>query len=100
MTCPPEIADLLLDITQLAILRIRAAGWEKNPERCALEADHVHNLCALIRDFSTERLRYYWNIERPSFISRITNAGSASFEPLWQQLQVQVNLANGMLIKT
>jgi hypothetical protein len=64
MNCPDEIADIVLELIQTSLLRIRAQGWAGNSARCAVEAAHVHNLPDLLRDFSSERLHFYWEVER------------------------------------
>jgi hypothetical protein len=87
MNCPSEIAEVLLKILAHGLLRIRAAGWSGAGDRCALEADHLHNLPGLLTDFSFDRLRYYWEGERPAFLQRSGEAEAAGFEPLWQKLQ-------------
>jgi hypothetical protein len=86
MSCPAEIAAILLEILRTAVLRIRAAGWSEDPARCADEADHIHNLPDLLRNYSPERLRYYWEVERAGFLSQSPGADVAPFEPLWGQL--------------
>ena len=85
MRCPPHIAETILEIIRLGILRIRSYGWAGASERCAEEADHLHNLPDLLTDFSLDRLKYYWDIERPAFLHRCGESATA-FEPLWQQL--------------
>jgi hypothetical protein len=84
MTCPAELATILLDLIQLAALRIRAAGWNGDALACANEADHIHNLPALLRDYSIDRLQYYWNAERPSYLAH--GGSSPAFEPIWAEL--------------
>ena len=86
MTCPPDVARVVLQILQIAVLRIRAGGWGGDGSRCALEADHVHNLPALLIDYSDELLRSYWEVERPSFMKRCRPADLESYEPLWAEL--------------
>jgi hypothetical protein len=90
MSCPPEIAKIIVQILQTGIVRIRAMAWSKETDKCALEADHLHNLPELLNDFSAERLKYYWDIERPSFMRQSSSAERAMFEPLWDQLAKQV----------
>jgi hypothetical protein len=87
MACPPKIADILLEIVKLGVLRVRAAGWSNDAKRCALEADHIHNLPDLLSNFSCDRLAYYWDAERPSFIQQSTSEDLAVFEPLWDKLR-------------
>ena len=86
MQCPPEIMKILAAILRTGLLRIRSLGWNENPERCAIEADHLHNLPALLADFKPELLDYYWTCERPSFIQQCSSEGVTGFEPLWEAL--------------
>jgi hypothetical protein len=65
MTCPPEIARVLLEILSAAAVSIRAAGWAGDARRCAALADHIHNLPSLLSDYSADRLLYYWDAEKP-----------------------------------
>lgn len=85
MPCPPEIAEILLEILQLGLLRIRALGWSGNGAGCASEADHLHNLPALLRNYSPEQLRYYWEVERPAYSSR-GDGDPAAFAAAWERL--------------
>jgi hypothetical protein len=86
VTCPPDVARVVLQILQVAILRIRAGGWAGDGSRGAAEADHVHNLPSLLLDYSDELLRFYWQVERPAFIERCRPADLAGYEPLWTEL--------------
>lgn len=71
MNCPPEIAEIILGLIQTALLRIRAQGWAGNSACCGAEADHVHNLPALLSNFSAELLQFYWEVERPAALREI-----------------------------
>src|SRR3954447_20189663 len=86
MTCPPDVARVILQILQVAVLRIRAGGWGGDSSRCAAEADHVHNLPALLIAYSDELLRLYWQVERPSFINRSRPAARECYDPLGAEL--------------
>ena len=86
MQCTPEIAEIVCEILRIGLLRIRALGWDRNPGRCAIEADHLHNLPALIASFDLRRLEYYWDAERVSFIKQSRPEDVAVFEPLWKAL--------------
>ena len=68
MTCPDEIASILLQIVHDAIGNIRQGGTLRNPEQCFLEADHVHNLPRLIMDYDSNKLKYYYDVERVSYL--------------------------------
>ncbi len=85
MTCPPEISNILLNLLTLGILRIRAHAHD--PDRCFIEADHIHNLPDLIRNYSPSALAYYWNVERTSFIEQSSQADRATFEEIWNELR-------------
>jgi hypothetical protein len=86
MNCPPELADTLLSLVQIGVLRIRSSAWEWNAEQCGIEADHIHNLPDLIVDYSPDKLAYYWNVERPEYVKQVPEDRLAGWEPVWQQL--------------
>jgi hypothetical protein len=86
MRCPPEIASIISGILSAGLLRIRAFGWNENAERCAVEADHLHNLPALLTDYRPELLDYYWRAERVGFMQRCSHDDLVEFEPLWNAL--------------
>jgi hypothetical protein len=79
-----EIRDILLKILRTGILSARAAGWSNRADRCAIEADHVHNLPNLIRDLQLDLLIYYFEIERPDYIKQ--GGDRKQFESEWQRL--------------
>jgi hypothetical protein len=87
MACPPELAEIISEILQNGFLRIRALGNNGDAERCAAEADHLHNLPVLISRYSPELLRFYWDVERVAFLKRIPPNGVTSFESLWMKLE-------------
>jgi hypothetical protein len=93
MTCPPEIAAVLLDMLGHGLLACRAAGWAGRPDRCAVEADHLHNVPALLADYSPDRLRFYWEVERPSFAACCAPEVLAGWEACWDRLRPMVEEA-------
>ena len=90
MPCPPPLAAILLDILYQGILACRAGP----PERCAVEADHIHNVPALLADYSADRLRYYWDVERPLFASRRDPDRLPFWDELWDRLRPLVERAS------
>jgi hypothetical protein len=91
MNCSPELSQLLLEILTTGLLRIRALGWSGDAERCAIESDHIHNVPELLAHFSPERLVYYWDVERSSYIKQIPSSQLAVWEPLWRELRIQLD---------
>src|SRR5262249_8659328 len=87
MRCPAEVSEAVLGLLETGLKRIRSLGWSGQPDRCAVEADHLHNLPALLSDYSEELLRYYWDVERPAFIDRTPTDQVAAWEPLWEKLR-------------
>jgi hypothetical protein len=87
MTCPPEIAEVIAQILQAGLLRVRALGWSGNAARCAIEADHLHNLPVLLGNYSDELLRFYWQVERQSYLAQSGVDSVPEFEVLWKRLE-------------
>ena len=88
MKCPDEIAEVLLEMLSTGLFRARNLGWAGRPDLCAIEADHLHNLPDLIRDFSEARLAYYWVVERPSFAEQLEDVDIKDhWEPHWDKLR-------------
>jgi hypothetical protein len=80
-----EIRRILLEILRVGLLRIRAYGSSGLGEACSWEADHLHNLPVLIRSVRREELLYYYNIERPAFLTH-TTSNVDEFKLLWDEL--------------
>ena len=87
MNCPPEITEILAAILETGLLHIRSLAWSAKAVDCAIEADHIHNLPTLISDYSVEKLRYYWCVERLSYIDQIASDQLAGWNPLWERLR-------------
>ena len=84
--CSQSIADVILRILQTGVVEARSAGWSKDVDIGAMQADHIHNLPDLLRRYSPRKLRYYWDMERPSFIRRM-GGQPLVFEELWAELE-------------
>ena len=89
MTCPPEIASILLRILTIGILRIRSDPSDS--ARCLSISDHLHNLPDLIDDFRPSSLAYYWNVERLCFVDKAVEEDRAAFESLWVELAPHID---------
>jgi hypothetical protein len=86
MECPVEILPLLTSIIQDGLLSIRVHGAAGRAERCAIEADHIHNLPHLIEDYRPELPEFYWNVERPAYLRASENADAEKFRRQWNGL--------------
>jgi hypothetical protein len=84
---PREIATILLDMLSHGLLAIRGA---RDAELAALHSDHLHNLPSLIERYSPERLRYYWEAERPGFMNRCPSNQLDTWHSFWDQLAPHV----------
>src|SRR5262245_57429376 len=90
MSCPPEIADILLNILESGLLTIRVLGWNGEADRCAVEADHLHNLPSLLADYRPEKLLYYWDVQRTIYIEESPPEYQPVWEALWRRLESHV----------
>jgi hypothetical protein len=86
MTCPPEFADILLEIIHYGVLYARVAGWQGDAEAAVRETDHIHNLPGLLLNYSPQNFGYYWATERPCYVSHDPEGG-LKFTHLWEQLR-------------
>jgi len=90
-----EIRNALAGILAEALILIRNAGWRGEAARCAIEADHVHNLPPILRQdgINRELVVFYWNVERPAYVSQLARAGMpaadscARFEQYWMSIE-------------
>jgi len=95
MQCPLPIAEIVCEILRTGLLRIRVLS---DADRCALEADHLHNLPGLLADYKPELLEYYWRVERACFIERSTPEEAAGFEALWKSLAGHVDSGKNAVV--
>lgn len=100
MNCPPPILEVIGGILTDSLLRARAAGWAGDAEQAALEADHVHNLPYLLKDYRPELLDFYWNTSRVCFTEDCAKVGVsvASFQPWWDTLATYVNAPSASVL--
>ena len=95
MRCSEEIANILIEILTRGILHARATD---EPQHVLIELDHIHNLPALLGNYSVELLDYYWNVERPCYESAIERLGGrlsddSYLRELWERLRPFVDSA-------
>lgn len=90
MNCPPDVADVLIEILKWGILQTRAWAGQKDYRRCSQEADHIHNLPGLLNRYNPDLLAFYWNVERPLLIRQISFEQCKPFHEAWERLQCLV----------
>jgi|SRR5579859_1132496 len=103
MRCPDEVAGCLSRIVSVALVNVRGFGFTQgDARRCAIEADHVHNLPGLIVNFSMGALRYYYDVARPEYIRQLTKDKGTllMFQPLWDELEAYLNTQTGAGVST
>jgi len=83
METPPIIQENLLRILKYGLLNIRYYARGKNLERCAIEANHLHNIPALLETFSVDLLKYYIDIEVPEYVRETNNQVPEEFRLAW-----------------
>jgi hypothetical protein len=100
MSCPPAIAEVLLEILGEGLLRTRAAAWAGETMQAACEADHLHNLPELLKDYSPDLLKDYWETTRPSFLAECNRLSISveALDPLWLKLRERMAECSDQLL--
>jgi hypothetical protein len=88
--CPPLLRRALLDLLTWTLLFIRNEA--RNEQLCFAFSDHMHNIPALLNDFRSELLRYYWKVERTCFLSSLERIGwrvPIQFAQAWEIVETE-----------
>jgi hypothetical protein len=80
------IPGILAEILAAGLQRIAALGQSGNAARCAVEADHLRHLPALLAEFDPGVLDHYWDVERVAYIEKSSRAHMAAYKPMWKAL--------------
>lgn len=83
MITTSEVKDALTEIVYYGILLIRSEARAGNVTRCAIEADHLHNLPNLINNYSDERLFCYYPNEVTSYLATTKGVNVNCYRPAW-----------------
>jgi hypothetical protein len=86
MNTPSIVQAALLTILKHGLLNIRYQAERKNCERCAIEANHLHNIPGLLENFSVDVLRYYLDLERPQYVRETNDQVLAQIRSAWVEL--------------
>jgi hypothetical protein len=98
MNCPPEIAEILLDMLEWEVIKIRSFGWEGRADQCAVAADHIHNLPRLLAEYHPEGLLYYWDTERVCYLEKAPPEHLPAWESFWERLEPHVEATRRSLV--
>lgn len=85
-----SVNEVLQEIVTTGLLRIRSLAWSGDSGRCAIEADHIHNLPHLLVHGNPDALVHYWEVERTSYMDQTDADQIPVWEPLWRRLQPHV----------
>jgi hypothetical protein len=88
--CPPEIAEIVLEMLEYGLIVIRLNGWDGRADHCAVDADHLHNLPPLLAKYDPKRLLYYWDVERASYLRKAPQDRLSNWEEFWRRLEPHV----------
>ena len=77
----------LLNILQYGLLKIRKYAWEGNSEACAIEADHIHDIPAVLLSNHMDMLEHYLRIHVARYRSQVGADGILTFERFWNELE-------------
>jgi hypothetical protein len=83
METPPFIQESLLRILKHGLLNIRYYAEGKNLERCAIEANHLHNIPSLLETFSVDLLKFYIDIEMREYVRETNNQVPEEVRRAW-----------------
>jgi len=83
MSAPKAIQDALTEIVYYGILMIRMEAKGGNSVRCAIEAEHIHNLPNLINNYSDDYLLCYYPKDVQSYLAATKSTNVNCFRPAW-----------------
>jgi hypothetical protein len=87
---PADVREALAQILEIACLSIRVAARKGDARYCAIEADHIHNLPALLRKFDATKLKYYLDVTRPIYVEALSKLPGTTLDPYqvhWRKLE-------------
>jgi hypothetical protein len=95
MQTPPIIQASVLRILKLGLLNIRSYAEAKNLERCAIEANHLHNIPSLLDKFSIQLLKFYMDVEMPQYVRETNNQVLEEFRHSWVDMAGWITQQSG-----
>lgn len=89
-----EVKTAVANILKQALLRIRIEASVASNKSCEIEADHVHNLPDLLINYSDELLKFYYDIERTSYLRECKENYPSQYDGDWNTLARRLNKLN------
>jgi hypothetical protein len=83
MKIPEELPAPMLAIVEIGILNIRFRCQSGRYELCEAEANHIHNIPELLREFSPDKLAYYL----PQYLGHIGDDPRSDLLVHWETLR-------------
>ena len=85
--CPELLRLAFHELLYHTLLCIRNSSSDE--ELVFVYADHAHNIPALLSHFKPDLLKFYWEIERPSFLQCFPSGRGYPhvFDPLWVTIE-------------
>jgi hypothetical protein len=80
--------DGYLELLKIGLHNIRRLAAEGDTNGCFVEADHLHNVPAFLRTLNEGAERYYWEVERASYMDQANAVSLAEFRLIWQKAQI------------
>ena len=80
-----ERREAYLQILRIALLILRVSP-SGDHSHCFIEADHVHNILELLLDPSPEKEKFYFEVERVSYLRDARPGSIEAFAPFWEKL--------------
>jgi hypothetical protein len=68
------------------LLRLLALAIQGRSADCVVEADHLHNLPAILQQGSLDFLTCYWQVERPAYLKQVGAEAREIFDPHWRRI--------------
>ena len=87
MKCPDEINQHLMNILKIGVLNIRSLIAKEQYGLCSIEANHIHNIPALIQDYSPELLIFYLDVEAQQYLREMEGNVNSEFKVSLNSLQ-------------
>ena len=77
----------MAEIISRGLLNIRFYAAEGDAGAALIEAEHIHNLPALLYGGGEQELPYYLAVERPAYLTQSSTRSPCTFHDAWRHLE-------------